>query len=200
MMVSETARKNYASTWGLSLEPPNPLDNLVFDRHTQTPQDPAHLLLQNLTKYLISTTLDLLSSTGKKEFVDALALMELPQGWSRFQNPVSHLKSFFFSDYARLLMVGPFLVMKLRDSHFSAGVLEKMRRSMNLARCSQVLNEILLCWTTMATANATCFASTVRDYDSIDRNLRDLASQLTRERISSLLACTRGFLHIFDER
>jgi hypothetical protein len=179
-MVSETTRKKYASTWGLALGPQNPLDNLVFDRHTQTPQDPAHLLLQNLTKYVISTTLDLLNSTGKKEFVDTLASMELPQGWSRFQNPVSHLKSFFFSDYAKLMMIGPFLVMKLRDSHFSTGVLEKMRHSMNLAHCSQVLNEILLCWTTMATTNAMCFASVIRDYDLIDRNLHDLAAQLIK--------------------
>jgi hypothetical protein len=70
-------------------------DRLVFDRHTQTPQDPAHLLLQNLSKYLISATLDLLNSNGKKEFVDSLASIELPRGWSRFQNPV-HLKSYFF--------------------------------------------------------------------------------------------------------
>jgi hypothetical protein len=65
---------------GLALGSPNPLDSLAFDRHTQTPQDPAHLLLQNLSKYLISATLGLLSSIGKKEFVDTLASMELPQG------------------------------------------------------------------------------------------------------------------------
>jgi len=95
-------------------------------------------------------------------------------------------------------MVGPFLVVKLRESHFSTGVLEKMRRSMNLSRCSQVLNEILLCWTTMATANATCFASTVRDYDSIDRKLHDLASRLTRERISFCRLVLKIYFDIFN--
>lgn len=57
------ARTKYASTWGLALGPPNPFDSLAFDRHIQ---DPAHLLLQNLSKYLISATLGLLSSIGTK--------------------------------------------------------------------------------------------------------------------------------------
>lgn len=85
-------------------------------------------------------------------------------------------------------MVGPFVVTKLQCNHFSTGVLGNMRRSMNLARSSQVLDEILLYWTTMATVNAICFASAVRNYDSIDKNLHDLASQLIKVRIS---LCTR---------
>jgi hypothetical protein len=81
-------------------------------------------------------------------------------------------------------MVGPFIVMKLRCNHFSTGVLDNMQRSMNLVRSSQVLNEILLCWTSMATVNASCFASAVCNYDSIDKNLHGLASQLIRVSIS----------------
>ena len=84
-------------------------------------------------------------------------------------------------------MIGPFLVVELRDNHFSTGVLEKMLCSMNLVHYSQVLDEILLCWTMMATINAMCFASAVRDYILIDRNLHDLASQLTRECILYIL-------------
>lgn len=112
-LTTQNAKSIYATEWGLSLGVPNPFDKLAFDRHLQTPQDPAHILLQCVTKTLVSATLDLFSPAGSEFFVKKLANFPLPPRWSRFQNPIHHLKSYYFSDYARLMMIGPFLLLDI---------------------------------------------------------------------------------------
>jgi hypothetical protein len=179
-LETRAAQNAYASKWGLSLRSPHPLDQLAINRHTQTPQDPAHILLQNLTKTLITGTLDLLNPDGVSTFLAGLTNFDLPRKWSRFQNPFLHIKSYFFSDFARLMMIGPFLIDKLDTGHFSSGILDAMKARMNLSRCTQVVKEILTCWVAMASANALCFSSHIDNYAEIGKTLYELGLMLMK--------------------
>jgi hypothetical protein len=183
LLETQSARNSYASKYGLSLGPLHPLDRLAVNRHTQTPQDPAHVLLQNLTKTLIMGTLDLFNSDGRSRFLMELTNFDYPIYWNRFQNPFLHIKSYFFSDFARLMMIGPFLISKLDTEHFSIGVLDAMKNKMRLPRCTQVVKEILACWIAMASTNALCFSLQVNNYADIDRMLHNLGSVLIKVNI-----------------
>ena len=170
-----------AKTWGLSLRQQNPLDSLCLDRHRQIPHDPAHALLQGISQQLIRATLDLFNQVGQEALVRRAPL---PAGWARFQNPIEHLKSFFFSDFARLIMIGPFLVVQLQQHHYDAQKLEDIKLHMNLSHSSQVLNAILRCWILLAQTNALAFsASFSRDtYSDMEMKVHTLVSQLLKVR------------------
>jgi len=172
----------FASRWGLSKAPANPLDKLCFDRHRQVPHDPAHVLLQNLSRVLIESTITVLSQAGAQKFTDILSQLVLPQGWSRFADPVSHLASFFFSDYGRLVMVGGFVLLQLDETHISTTALPSLMGRICSKRPSQVIKEIICCWVLMAQANAACFMSSVRwgGYDKMDSIIQQLAAQLLK--------------------
>jgi hypothetical protein len=175
---NQAARNQFAHKWGLSLEKPLPLDRLAIDRHLQTPHDPAHALLQNVTRSLLSATLTLFNSVGEQVFSLALRSYDLPPGWPRFQDPINHLSSFFFSDYGRLMAIGPPLLTELKEEHFKKQALEGLRVRLGLHRNSQVITEILECWITMARANALCFAEEVDDFSMIDKSLAELTNRL----------------------
>jgi hypothetical protein len=164
-----------------------PLDELAIDRHLQTPHDPAHALLQNITRCLISTTLNLLNSTGEQAFSSALRSYHLPHGWPSFQDPVNHLSSFFFADCGRLMAIGPFLLNKVNEEHFKRQTLEVLKSKLELHRISQVIAEIFECWVVMARANALCFAEEIEDYAKIDETLIDLVKKLMH--VSYILMC-----------
>ena len=179
---TKAEKLRFASEWGLSTSPANPLDKLCFDRHHQVPHDPAHVLLQNISHILIDSSLAILGRTGSQKFTNTLSHMVLPRGWSRFADPVSHLASFFFSDYGRLIMVGAFVFLQLDETHLSNTALPKLMTRIGCKRSSQVLKEVIRCWTLMAQTNATCFASNMQrdDYDKMDLLIRRLAAQLLK--------------------
>jgi hypothetical protein len=104
------AQKTLEKKYGL-LHWKNPLDNITRDRHLQTPHDPFHAEL-GLTKRVIDFTFELLTSEGQQMFMRVLQKIDLPTAWLRFQNIISHRQSLFFSDYARLMMIGPFVYVK----------------------------------------------------------------------------------------
>lgn len=177
---SQSNKVDFASKWGLSLNRPMPLDKLAIDRHLQTPHDPAHALLQNITRCLIATTLKLLNSAGEQAFSSALRSYHLPHGWPSFQDPVNHLSSFFFADCGHLMAIGPFLLNNIKEEHFKRQTLEALKSKLSLHRISQVIVEIFECWVVMARANALCFAEEIEDYTKIDESLVDLVKQLMR--------------------
>ena len=125
-------------------------------------------------KTLIIGTLDLLNPDSISTFLAGLTNFDYPRKWSHFQNPFSHIKSYFFSDFARLMMVGPFLIDKLDAMHFLSGILDTMKDRMNLSRCTLVVKEILACWVAMASMNALCFSSHIDNYMDIDKRLYEL--------------------------
>ena len=105
-------------------------------------------------------------------------------------------------------MVGPILIDKLEVEHFSAEALETMKNKLKLMRHSQVVKEILSCWVAMASANAICFSSYIRNYAEVDKKLYDLGKALVKVRntLSTLclhfLAYTlfQGFPDLFKTR
>jgi len=177
---SKTAQSRFASEWGLCTSSVNPLDKLCFDRHLQVPLDPAHVLLQNISRILIESTFAVLNKSGEQKFTNCLSRMALPRGWSRFADPTTHLNSFFFSDYGRLIMVGAFVLLRLDKTHLSDTAL--LRLKISEARRQQILKEIIRCWTLMAQTNVICFASSMRqdDYNYMDSIIRQLATQLLK--------------------
>lgn len=175
---TQAAKNEFAHKWGLSLNKPIPLDTLAIDRHLQIPHDPAHALLQNVTRSLISATLALFNPMGEQVFSSALRSYDLPPGWPRFQDPINHLSSFFFSDCGRLMAIGPPLLFEVKEEHFRKPSLEEIRIKLGLHRNSQVVTEILECWIAMARANALCFAEEVNDYSAISESLIELINRL----------------------
>jgi len=109
----------FARQYGFIINSAQPFLSLSFDRHIQIPVDPAHCLCQGLDAVLIDATISLLSVTGKNTFSSLIRQLELPRNWRRFQDPVQHLRSYFFSDLARLIMVGPFVLIQLSENDFS---------------------------------------------------------------------------------
>jgi hypothetical protein len=156
-----------------------PFKTLVFDRHMQIPIDPAHCICQGLDAVLIETTISILSTCGRGHFKDLLGSLTLPHGWHRFQDPITHIRSYFFSDFARLVMVGPIIIYQLKEKDFSTKALKRMRLEMGLRSKAQVLDEILLCWTTLASASVVIFSAEI-NHDTLRTKILNLAKQLIK--------------------
>ena len=59
---------------------------------------------------MLQKTFEILSTTGEDEFLKIWRNFEFPSTWAHQQNPITHLGSYFFSDYLRLSMIMPFLI------------------------------------------------------------------------------------------
>lgn len=193
-LESDSEKQQFAREHGLSTRLTQPFSDILFDRHVQIPVDPAHCLCQGLDAVLIDATISALSPTGKRRFVTLLSDMVLPRGWKRFKNPVTHLRSYFFSDYARLIMIGPCIIQQLQENDFSPRALKSTRLRMGVRSKAQVLDEILLCWTTLASTSAMIFASEVKSYDALGSAITNLARQLLKVQFDLI------FLPLFAER
>lgn len=177
--LSGTDQQKFARDHGLSIRKTQPFKALLFDRHTQIPIDPAHCVCQGLDAVLIETTISMLSTAGKEHFMALLDGSILPHGWPRFHNPTTHIRSYFFSDLARLIMIGPPIIYQLGEKDFSSKMLKRMRLEMGLRSKAQVLNEILLCWVKMASTSIVIFAAE-NDHDILKTKILDLAKQLIK--------------------
>lgn len=179
-LESNSEKQQFARDHGLATRLTQPFSDILFDRHVQIPVDPAHCICQGLDAVLIEATLSAFSPAGKEKFVTILNNMILPRGWTRFKDPITHLRSYFFSDYARLIMVGTFIIQQFEESDFSAKVLSSMRQRIGIRSNAQVLDEILLCWTTLASTSTMIFASEVKSYDALSSAITELANQLLK--------------------
>src|SRR4051812_33412182 len=157
--LPEIEQKHFSRDHGLSTCRTQPFKTLLFDRHIQIPIDPAHCICQGLDAVLIEATISMLTISGKEQFKTLLNNLALPHGWPRFQDPITHIRSYFFSDFARLIMVRPAIVYQLKEKDFSSKALKQLRLKMGLRSKAQVLDEILLCWTTLASASVVIFAA-----------------------------------------
>ena len=184
-------RQDFAQRHGISSNPTQPFLLLNFDRHLQIPVDPAHCLCQGLDRVLIEATISLFSPAGRAKFADLVRCSELPRGWSRFQDPIHHLYSYFFSDLARLIMVGPLVLVQLNENDFALKHLRSLRLKLGHNSKARVLDDIVDCWVQMATTSVVVFSSLIRSYEELDQSIIGLARQLTR--VSYLLA--QSFKH-----
>lgn len=140
---SKITQSCFVSEWGLCTTLVNPLDKLCFDQHLQVPLDPAHVLLQNISRVLIESTFAVLNKSGKQKFTNCLSCMALPHRWSCFADPMTHLNSFFFSDYGHFIMIGAFILLQLDKTYLSDTAL--LRLKISEARWQQILKEIIRC-------------------------------------------------------
>ena len=115
---------------------------------------------------------------GEQVFTSTLRSYNLPSGWPRFQDPINHLSSFFFSDCGHLMAIGPPLLAEVMEEHFKKQTLEEVRVRLSLHRNSQVIMEILECWIAMARVNALCFAEEIDDFSAISKSLVELTNRL----------------------
>ena len=175
-------RQTFAKQHGISTKPIQPFLSLVFDRHLQIPVDAVHCLCQGLSSVLVQTTIEMMSLSGREMFSSLVRQLKLPRGWTHFQDPVHHLKSYFFSDLARLVMVGPLVLIQLSHRDFLFQRLRSLRLKLGLRTLSKAFDEILGCWIQLAVTNAKVFASEVQGYDDLRKSVVSLAKQLARVR------------------
>ncbi|UZO21593.1 uncharacterized protein OCT59_013980 [Rhizophagus irregularis] len=106
-------KHTFASSLGLRLTP-NPLNQLIWDRHISTPQDIFHCFAGKANRLLIAT-FGLLTHSGEDTFTETWKFFEVPSCWSQWQNPITHLASYFMSDILRLTMIIPFILRRNED-------------------------------------------------------------------------------------
>jgi len=63
-----------------------------------------------LANQMLQATFAILTTKGEDSFLTNWRCFEFPSTWSRQKNPITHLGSYFFSDYLRLTMIMPFLI------------------------------------------------------------------------------------------
>lgn len=186
---TESERRIFAQQHGLSTKAPHLFETLVFDRHLQIPIDPAHCLCQGLDKVLLEATLAIMSGSGRNKFSTLIRQLELPHGWPRFQDPIHHFKSYFFSDLARLVMIGPLVLVQLSEADFTRSCLQLLKVNLGLNSISQAYRQVLGCWIQLASTSAKVFASEIPSYEELDKSIIGLARQL---------ATVRFFFFFFD--
>jgi hypothetical protein len=175
---TESEQQAFARQYGLSSKAPHLFETLVFDRHLQIPVDPAHCICQGLSRVLLETTITIMSGSGRDKFSTLVRQMELPHGWPRFQDPVHHFKSYFFSDLARLVMIGPLVLVQLSEVDFTKSCLQSLKVNLSLNSLSQAYHQVLGCWVKLASASAIVFSSETPSYEDLDKCIIALAKQL----------------------
>jgi hypothetical protein len=105
---TQAERDHLTTEYGIR-EKPSIFDKIIRDRHLQCPHDAFHCI-GGLAKEMLQATFEILTATGEEEFLKTWRNFEFPSTWSRQQNPVTHLGSYFFSDYLRLSMIMPFII------------------------------------------------------------------------------------------
>ncbi|PKK56791.1 hypothetical protein RhiirC2_858468, partial [Rhizophagus irregularis] len=161
-----------ASSLGLRLIP-NPLDQLIRDRHISTPQDIFHCFAGKANRLLIAT-FRLLTNSGEDTFTRTWKFFEVPSCWSRQQNPITHLACYFMSDILHLTMIIPFILYRcLTTNLLKREVLTNMKERMNLQSYCHVINKIIKCWVQFSLTTRMVFSKTLTkvDYETIQKML-----------------------------
>jgi hypothetical protein len=161
---SQNAKVIKARSFGLCLKP-NILDKLFRDRHTQTPQDPFHMIA-GLGGRLLNSTFEIFSKKGLDTFVVTWKSFEISSTWSHQQNPITHRQSYFMSDILRLTMIYPFILKRfLSTEMIKDDIIQKIRQQNSLRRSSQAIAFIFQCWVSFAILAKLVFTSSLRDSD-----------------------------------
>jgi hypothetical protein len=105
---SQTERDLLATEFGIRKKP-SIFDKVTRDRHLQCPHDAFHCV-GGLAREMLQATFQTFSTIGENAFLEIWHNFEFPPTWSRQQNPITHLGSYFFSDCLHLCMIMPFLI------------------------------------------------------------------------------------------
>lgn len=175
---TESERQIFARQHGLNTKTPHLFETLVFDRHLQIPIDPAHCLCQGLDSVLLEATISFMSGAGRDKFAGLIRQLDLPRDWPRFQDPIHHFKSYFFCDLARLIMVGPLVLVQLSEVDFTRSCLQSLKDDLGLRSLSQAYHQVLECWVQLASTSVKVFASEVSSYEDLHDCVITLVRQL----------------------
>src|SRR5581483_333506 len=155
-----------ASSLGLRLIP-NPLDQLIRNRHTSTPQDIFHCFAGKANR-LLSATFGLLTNSGKDAFINTWKFFEKPSCWSKQQNPITHLASYFMSDLLCLTMIIPFILRRYLISNLlKRDVLMDIKQRLNLQSHHYVVNKLIKCWVQFSLTTCKVFSKSLTNKDYI---------------------------------
>ena len=115
------------------------------DRHLQCPHDAFHCM-GGLANEMLQSTFEILFSKGETEFLKVWHDFEFPPYWSQQQNPITHLGSYFFSDYLHLSIIMPFLINRvLHITMLNKTFVEYVIETCTITK-SQVLDKLLGLW------------------------------------------------------
>ncbi|PKY62311.1 hypothetical protein RhiirA4_488574, partial [Rhizophagus irregularis] len=137
---------------------PSIFDNIFRDRHLQCPHDAFHCM-GGLANKMLQSTFTILTSKGEESFLNFWKHFEFPNIWSRQQNPITHLNSYFFSDYLRLTMIMPFLIDRTINNNnlLKETFINHVVTSCNLSRKNQVISQLRYLWVLFAKLVALIF-------------------------------------------
>jgi len=184
-LSTSLARERWSTEHGLMLKS-GPLDMLIWDRHTQTPQDAYHSMAGKTIK-LLDLTMNLFSNGGQEQWLYYWKRIEKPTRWSALPNPLTHLHSFTFSDVLNIAMLVPFILRRfLAPLHLKSHIRCEFKNRLGLQRDSQVINNIINCWVVVAKSLKMVFSRsfTELDYNSLQSTLNEERDILVKVRKS----------------
>ncbi|POG69329.1 hypothetical protein GLOIN_2v1480079 [Rhizophagus irregularis DAOM 181602=DAOM 197198] len=178
---TQTERDFLTMEYGIQ-ENPSVFDNVMRDRHFQCPHDAFHCI-GGIVKEMLQATFEILTAVGEEEFLKTWRNFEFPSTWSRQQNPITHLGSYFFSDYLRLSMIMPFLINRaitnvtLLNKPFT----EHLIKVYNITK-NQVIDRLLNLWVSFSKMVYLVFHKEFSEncYNNLQQSLMQWAIQVAK--------------------
>ncbi|CAB5360472.1 unnamed protein product [Rhizophagus irregularis] len=154
-------------------EKPSSFDSISRDRHIQCPHDAFHCI-GGLAKEMLQSTFGILNSIGENEFLNVWRNFEYPSVWSCQHNPISHLNSYFFSDYLRLSMIMPFLINRslISTSMLNRTIVEFLIEESKFTK-RQIIDQFLSLWASFSKMASLIFCKEFSEdnYNDLQQNI-----------------------------
>jgi hypothetical protein len=123
---------------------------------------------------MLQSTFEILTSIGENEFLKVWHNFEHPSVWSRQQNPITHLNSYFFSDYLRLSMIMPFLINRslISTSMLNKKFVEFLIEANKFTR-RQIIDQFLSLWVSFSKMSSLIFYKEFSedDYNNLQQSI-----------------------------
>ncbi|UZO03748.1 uncharacterized protein OCT59_024151 [Rhizophagus irregularis] len=169
---TQAEREILSTQYGIR-EKPSSFDSISRDRHIQCPHDAFHCI-GGLAKEMLQSTFGILNSIGENEFLNVWRNFEYPSVWSRQQNPISHLNSYFFSDYLRLSMIMPFLINRslISTSMLNRTIVEFLIEESKFTK-RQIIDQFLSLWASFSKMASLIFCKEFSEdnYNDLQQNI-----------------------------
>jgi len=169
-----------ATEYGIREKPPI-FDKIIRDHHIQCPHDAFHCM-GGLAKEMLQKTFEILSTTGEDEFLKIWHNFEFPSTWAHQQNPITHLGSYFFSDYLRLSMIMPFLINRaISTTMLNKAFIEHLIKSCATTK-NHTVDQLLSLWVSFSKMAFLVFRKKLSetDYNNLQQSIMTWAVQVTK--------------------
>jgi hypothetical protein len=174
------AQKTLCSEFGLKTKKPI-LDNLIWDRFLQTPQDIYHSIAGKVLR-LMDCTFNTFNTGGNNEFIKNWKIFEMPAQWHKLPNPITHRQSFMMSDRLRLVMVLPHILRQfLQIKHLKQNSLLELQENLSV-NSKKVIDKLIQCWVMVAKCAKLCFSLSFNNesYETLNALLNQETILLTK--------------------